>query len=261
MPSGAASLDAIALADVNTVLIDEPSDVHLSVTSDALDAGRLAGQHLLGLGHTEIGLIGPASDFWAFRMRERGFVQAVRAAGLTRCVRSSASQSSDGEWRSRGDARIARVARRPTAAFCTNDLIALGAMKACIETGVACSRRDVDLWVRRHRDGAPCDARVDDGSRSRARDRRASGAHAHSMVERGAPPAPSTIGTKPLGVRLIARGSTAPPGRRQRRDYEIHDDCDGARIDSARDTAVHSTHTATSCSRRYSADSILRRER
>ena len=52
---GAASLDAMALSDVNTVLIDEPSDVHLSVTSDALDAGRLAGQHLLGLGHSGSG--------------------------------------------------------------------------------------------------------------------------------------------------------------------------------------------------------------
>ena len=71
----------MALSDVNTVLIDEPSDVHLSVTSDALDAGRLAGQHLLELGHTRIGLIGPASDFWAFRMRERGFVRASARRG------------------------------------------------------------------------------------------------------------------------------------------------------------------------------------
>ncbi|MGE5102973.1 MAG: LacI family DNA-binding transcriptional regulator, partial [Deltaproteobacteria bacterium] len=75
---GAASLDAIALADLNAVLIDEPSQVHLSVMSDAVEAGRLAAKHLLDLGHRRIGLIGPSSDLWAFRMRERGFVQAVR---------------------------------------------------------------------------------------------------------------------------------------------------------------------------------------
>jgi len=33
------------------------------------------------------------------------------------------------------------------------------------------------------------------------------------LVERGGPPAPSASGTKPLGVRLVARGSTAAPGR------------------------------------------------
>jgi LacI family transcriptional regulator len=59
---GAASLDAVALGDVNTVLIDELSDVHLSVTSDAVEAGRLAGRHLLDFGHTQMGLICPASD-------------------------------------------------------------------------------------------------------------------------------------------------------------------------------------------------------
>jgi len=133
---GAASLDAMALADVNTVLIDEPSNVHLSVTSDALDAGRLAAQHLLDLGHTEVGLIGPASDFWSFRMRERGFIQTMRAA--ERRVASDHLRRTPATVAGGHDAMRALLALRdrPTAVFCITDLLALGALKACVEAGV-----------------------------------------------------------------------------------------------------------------------------
>ena len=42
---GAASLPVDALAGLNVALLDEPSDAHPSVTSDALGAGRLAAEH------------------------------------------------------------------------------------------------------------------------------------------------------------------------------------------------------------------------
>jgi LacI family transcriptional regulator len=210
---GAASLDAIALADVNTVLIDEPSDVHLSVTSDALDAGRLAARHLLELGHTEIGLIGPASDLWAFRMRERGFVQAIRAADLRVAsdhLRRSPATVTGGYAAMRG---VLSSRTRPTAVFCTNDLIALGAMKACIEAGVAvpeamsiCGCDDIET------------ARLVTPELTtvhvRAREMGARAARTLiRLVEGGKPPMPSTSGARPLGVRLVVRGSTAAPNR------------------------------------------------
>jgi LacI family transcriptional regulator len=208
---GAASLGAIALGDVNMVLIDEPSDVHLSVTSDALDAGRLAGQHMLALGHTEIGLIGPASDFWAFRMRERGFVQALRAAELRVAsdhLRRSPATVNGGYTAMRG---LLASRTRPTAVFCTNDLIALGAMKACIEAGVdvpsdmsICGCDDIET------------ARLVTPELTtvhvRAREMGARAARTLiRLVESGGPPAPSTVASRPLGVRLVVRGSTASP--------------------------------------------------
>src|SRR5512133_401602 len=212
---GAASLDAIALADVNTVLIDEPSDVHLSVTSDALEAGRLAGQHLLDLGHKQIGLIGPASDFWAFRMRERGFVRAVRGAGLSVAsdhLRRGPATMSGGHEAMRG---LLALRDRPTAVFCTNDLVALGAMKACIEAGVAvpgamsiCGCDDIETATLVTPELTTVHVRA-----------REMGARAARMlirlVEGNAAETGSTArpmpSSKPLGVRLVTRGSTAAP--------------------------------------------------
>jgi DNA-binding LacI/PurR family transcriptional regulator len=203
----------MALSDVNTVLIDEPSDVHLSVTSDALDAGRLAGQHLLDLGHKRIGLIGPASDFWAFRMRERGFVRAIRLAGLSVAsdhLRRGPATVSGGHAAMRG---LLTLRDRPTAVFCTNDLVALGAMKACIEAGVVvpeamsiCGCDDIET------------ARLVTPELTtvhvRAREMGARAARTLiRLVEGGKPPIPSTTGTRPLSVRLVVRGSTAAPGR------------------------------------------------
>src|SRR5512143_2071231 len=46
---GAASLDLAVFAELNAVLIDEPSETQLSVMSDAPAAGRLAAEHLLAL--------------------------------------------------------------------------------------------------------------------------------------------------------------------------------------------------------------------
>src|SRR5690349_8556827 len=130
---GAASLDSRALSDLNAVLIDEPSDVHLSVMSDAVEAGRLAANHLLELGHRRIGLIGPASDLWAFRMRERGFVQTVRASdgGKGRIASDHLRRAPATVEGGRTAMRALLVERdRPTAVFCTNDLVALGARAA-----------------------------------------------------------------------------------------------------------------------------------
>ncbi len=134
---GAASLPVDALAGLNVVLIDEPSLRWPGVASDAQGAGRLAAQHLLSLGHRGIGFLGPATDVHGFRMRERGFVETLRTAGVA--VRS--------EWLRRTPATVAggRQAmhallssggERPTAVFGANDLVTIGALKACSERGV-----------------------------------------------------------------------------------------------------------------------------
>ena len=199
-------------------------------------------EHLLGLGHTEIGLIGPASDLWAFRMRERGFVQSVRAAGLRVAsdhLRRSPATVSGGHAAMRG---LLASRGRPTAVFCTNDLIALGAMKACIEAGVAvpdamsiCGCDDIEtarlvtpelttVHVRAREMGARAARtliRLVEARRS-----------ARAVDER-------------LRNRSVCDWLRAEARRRQavgqRRDNEIDDDGDGARIDSACDAAVHST--------------------
>jgi LacI family transcriptional regulator len=204
--TGAASLGDGALAGLNVVLIDEPSARFRGVASDALGAGQLAAAHLLGLGHRRLGFLGPASDTWAFRMRERGFVAALRAVGIaleSPHLRRAAPTVEGGKAAMR--ALLATpVASRPTAVFCANDLMALGAIKACV----------------RARIGVPGEMSVmgcDDIEAARlvtpelstvtvpARELGARAARMLFRVLEGEAPRPA----RPLPVALAARGTTA----------------------------------------------------
>jgi LacI family transcriptional regulator len=210
---GAASLPDEALAGINVVLIDEPENVHRGVVSDAPAAGRLAAEHLLALGHRRLGVLGPASDAWGFRMRERGFLQTLRAAGV----------GVDSEWLRRAPATVAGGyaamqallaattgatsggATRPTALFCLSDLMALGALKACAEAGVAVPRQLSIVGC----DDIETARLVTPALTTVAVPARELGARAARMLIRllrgeTVPPA------KPLPVRLVVRGSTAP---------------------------------------------------
>ena len=133
---GAASLPTDALTGVNVVLIDEPSERWPGIATDAIAAGRLAADHLLALGHRELAFIGPASDVHAFRMRERGFVMRLREAGIQltspRLRRASATVAGGRD----AMRQLLVTGPRPTALFCANDLMAIGAMKQCLTVGL-----------------------------------------------------------------------------------------------------------------------------
>lgn len=132
----AASLPAEELAALHVVIVNQPSAHFSTLAEDSIRAGAIAAEHFLGLGHSRIAFIGPASSSHVFRHRERGFAQAVRASG-------TAMQS---EYWQRADATVAggvaamrtllALHERPTAVFCANDLSALGAHKACTAAGV-----------------------------------------------------------------------------------------------------------------------------
>lgn len=201
---GAASLGDGALAGLNVVLIDEPSDVLPGVESDAGGAGRLAAEHLLGLGHRHLGYLGPASGVWAFRMRERGFTSTLRQAGLTIAsadLRRAPATVDGGQAAMRV---LLGRSPRPTAVFCANDRMALGALKACALAGVPVPQ---DLSI----------VGCDDIEASRlvtpelttvavpARELGARAARLLFRLLRGEP----GRSVKPLPVRLVVRGTTA----------------------------------------------------
>ncbi|MBY0490522.1 MAG: LacI family transcriptional regulator [Gemmatimonadaceae bacterium] len=208
---GAAALPAEALAGMHVVLIDEPSERWPGVATDAAEAGRLAARHLLELGHRRIGFVGPASDVYAFRMRERGFVRALREAGVS--IDSALWRRAPATVSGGRDSMRALLAAtsRPTAVFCANDLMAIGAVKQCLTAGVQLPR-DLSL--------VGCDdielARyVTPELTTVAMPARELGARAARLllqqIDRAArrvtgPSTPST--SRPLRVRLVARGTS-----------------------------------------------------
>ena len=136
---GALALPEGELADLKVVLVDEPSERFPGVASDALMAGRLAAEHLLGHGHARLAFVGPATDVHGLRMRERGFFQALRGAGIalpSERLRRVPPSVAGGQQAMR--ALLALPAdRRPTAVFCATDLLAAGALKTCLTAGIA----------------------------------------------------------------------------------------------------------------------------
>ncbi|MCA0377527.1 MAG: LacI family transcriptional regulator [Gemmatimonadetes bacterium] len=137
---GGKALSSATVGSVPVVLMDTPHERWPGISTDAAAAGRLAAEHLLHLGHRSIGFIGPAVDVHAFRQRERGFVQALRAAGVairTECWRRAPATVTGGRDAMRA---LLGVPSRPTAVFCANDLMAIGALKQCLTAGLVLPR-------------------------------------------------------------------------------------------------------------------------
>lgn len=97
---------------------------------------ELAVRHLISLGHRRIAHIaGPTAADHA-TARRNGFLAAMNHAGLA--VENGYVQSGEGSWDGAGQAmqRLLGLPQRPTAVFCSDDLMACAAMDACRERGL-----------------------------------------------------------------------------------------------------------------------------
>jgi LacI family repressor for deo operon, udp, cdd, tsx, nupC, and nupG len=107
-----------------------------TVRVDHTRAAVEATQHLIGLGHKAIAHIaGPQASPMA-RHRREGFLATLKEAGLSAGEETIAQGQSTIE--SGAQAMRALLARspRPTAVFCANDEMAIGAMRAIREAGL-----------------------------------------------------------------------------------------------------------------------------
>jgi LacI family transcriptional regulator len=79
-------LERFAAAGVPVVLIDHPSEVVPAIHTDDRTGGRLATEHLLGLGHSRIAFLGDHEDdafgFTSSAMRRAGYEAALVDAGV-----------------------------------------------------------------------------------------------------------------------------------------------------------------------------------
>jgi LacI family transcriptional regulator len=94
-------------------------------------------RHLLGMGHRRIAFIGGAARNVDADERRRGYRSAMRAAKVER----DPLMEIDGDFTESGGYRaakaLARLAPRPTAIFAANDSMAIGALSALREVGIA----------------------------------------------------------------------------------------------------------------------------
>lgn len=123
------------------VIVDRVGNIrtHCSVAVDDVLGGRLAVEHLLELGHRRIAFVGGPFALGQVRDRLAGARQALDEAGLDpdTLVVVDVAGLTVAEGRVAGQ-RIAGMAQatRPSAAFCGNDLVALGLLQQCVALGL-----------------------------------------------------------------------------------------------------------------------------
>jgi LacI family transcriptional regulator len=119
------------------VLVARRMPRQLSVTTDDLLGGRLAGEHLLSLGHHRVGVV--AGDPHASTGAERtlGFRRTYEQAGYPLTDDYVVPSGFDvASGRSAGE-RLLTLPRRPTAIFAASDLVAVGVLGAMRDLGLS----------------------------------------------------------------------------------------------------------------------------
>lgn len=107
------------------------------VTVDNVAGGRLAVQHLLGLGHVQIGHITGGSNKLNSQYRLEGYKLALANGGVgydSSLVVEGGARTEDGYYAMQ---KLLQRNNPPTAVFCFNDCCAMGALKAIRETGLS----------------------------------------------------------------------------------------------------------------------------
>lgn len=112
--------------DVQTVIVDD------------FAGGNIAAKHLMGLGHTRLAVISESMEVSSSRERIRGLKQAMEENGLTfneQWLKESGSRLVE-DGRSLA-LELLQAKKPPTAIFCLNDLLAIGALQAAKELEIS----------------------------------------------------------------------------------------------------------------------------
>ncbi|MEV7607198.1 LacI family DNA-binding transcriptional regulator [Paenarthrobacter sp. NPDC089322] len=129
-------LSDLDAADLPSVLLNHTSDVpkFSSVGVNLEAGGRAAVEHLIGHGHTNIGLAIGVTTGNELDGREVGWLAALREAGLPEGPVLRSEFSRPGGY-SVGKRFLAST-NRPTAIFASNDMQAIGILRAIHEAGL-----------------------------------------------------------------------------------------------------------------------------
>ncbi len=112
-----------------------------SVTVDDVAGGRMAAEHLLETGHERIAFAGGPMSIGQIADRLAGAQQATAAAGTPEPVVLATEGSNIAAGHHAAERLLGLpAARRPTAVFCANDLLALGLLQRVIGMGLQVPR-------------------------------------------------------------------------------------------------------------------------
>lgn len=127
------------LAGVPVVLLDARCDDPTipAVVPDEADGGYRAVRELITYGHRVIGFLTNRDDIPATRGRLLGYRNAFTEAGLAYRPDLVVPEHSDTAGGYRAALALLGRAERPTALFCFNDRMAMGAYRAAAELGLA----------------------------------------------------------------------------------------------------------------------------
>jgi DNA-binding LacI/PurR family transcriptional regulator len=128
-------LQEVLETSVPCVLIDIPLKAERCsfVSLDNVKAAKQAVNHLLELGHRNIGFINGHREAYVSEQRLRGFCEAMQSAGLS--AEPVYYGDFDEESGIRGIRHLLKENPDLTAVFCANDWMAVGAMRELIRMG------------------------------------------------------------------------------------------------------------------------------
>ncbi|WP_423923498.1 LacI family DNA-binding transcriptional regulator [Frigoribacterium sp. 2-23] len=178
-----------------------------SVEADSRGGAVQAVEHLIALGHRRIGFLAGRGDLRSASLREAGYAQALRSAGIAR----DPALTRDGEFEM-GTARRAAQSlltdpNPPTAVFAANDLSAIAVLRTALDLGL---RVPDDLSVVGF-DDIPEAAREQPPLTTVQQPMQQLGTVATTMLFAQLTDRPLTTTEVQLPTRLVVRDTTAPP--------------------------------------------------
>ncbi|MEV0348678.1 LacI family DNA-binding transcriptional regulator [Nonomuraea sp. NPDC050680] len=172
--------------------------------ASGFDAGRLATEHLLGLGHATVWHVAGPGQWSAARDRARGWRQALDVAGI------AAPTPIEGDWSpASGYEAGRRLATDPevTAVFVANDEMAIGLLRGMAEAGRAVPEEVSVVGM----DDIPVAAYLSPPLTTMRQDFEAIASHALDLLIDQIENAPGSAMRDDLPAQLVLRRSTTPP--------------------------------------------------
>ncbi|MEV4173061.1 LacI family DNA-binding transcriptional regulator [Nonomuraea sp. NPDC049709] len=175
--------------------------------------GRLATEHLLGLGHATVWHVAGPERWFAARDRARGWREALAGAGI------EAPPPPAGDWSPASGYAAGRVlAANPevTAVFVANDDMAIGVLRALAEAGRAVPEEVSVVGV----DDIPSAAYLSPPLTTVRQDFHEIAAYGLDLLVEQMENEPGSATHDDLPAHLVVRRSTAPPKDRTRQRHE-----------------------------------------